>query len=71
MVVDEGNGDGEEGEGVEVVDPPPPPPLGSSKPWAPRPPPPGRRGRSAGQPRCWSRDVRRIDPFFPPPHIST
>ena len=30
MVVDEGNVDGEEGEGVEVVDPPPPcapPPL--------------------------------------------
>ena len=38
VVVDEGNGDGEEGEGVEVVDPPPSPPLrgGSSKPWAPK-----------------------------------
>ena len=81
MVVDEGNGDGdgEEGEGVQVVDPPHVPPhappprsrSGSSKPRAPGPPPPGRRGRSPGQSRCWSRDVRGITPFIPPPRIAT
>ena len=74
LVVDEGNVDWEEGKGVEVVDPPPAPPpsdSGSSKPRAPSPLPPGRRGRSPGQPRCWSRAVWRIDPFCPPPRIAT
>ena len=73
MVVDEGNVDGEEGEGVEVIDHPmpPPSPSGSSKPWAPSPLPPRRRGRSPGQPRCWSRAVRGMNPFFPPPRIAT
>ena len=40
VVVDEGNVDGEEGEGLEVVDTPmrpPSSPSGSSKPWAPSP----------------------------------
>ena len=68
VVVDEGNGDGEEGEGVEVVDPPHAPPplllkaLGLQS---------GRRGRSAGQPRCSSQDMRGISLFFPPPRIAT
>ena len=70
MVVDEGDGDGDgDGEGVEVVDPPNAPP--SLPQWllealGPSLPPPGRRGRSLGQPRCWSRGARGINPFFPP-----
>ena len=70
MVVDEGDGDGD---GVEVIDPPtypPPSPSGFSKPWAPSLPPPGRRGRSPGQPRCWSRGARGTNQFFPPPRHS-
>ena len=43
-MVDEGNGDGEEGEGVEVVDPPPiaPPPPPPMAPQSPGPPIPHR-----------------------------
>ena len=55
MLVHEGDEDGDQ-DGVEVVDPPthptPPSPNGFSKPWAPSLPPPGRRGRSPGHPRC-------------------
>ena len=48
-------------------DPPPPSPSGFSKPWAPNLPPPERRGRSPGQPRCCRRGARGINPFPPPP----
>ena len=78
MVVDEGEGDGDRhGDGIEVIDPPPPitpptpSPSGFSKPRAPSQPPPARRGRSPGQPRCWSRAARGINQSFPPPRIAT
>ena len=68
-MVDEGDGDGD-GDGLEVVDPPnhpPRSPSGFSKPWAPSQPPPGRRGRSPGQPGCYSRGARGINQSPPPP----
>ena len=69
VVVDEEEGDGE----VQVIDPPndpPPSPSGFSKPWAPNRPPPEKRRRSPGQPRCCRRGARGINPFFPPPNHS-
>ena len=69
-MVDEGDGDGD-GDGVEEIDlpnhPAPPSPSGFSKPWAPSLPPPPRRGRSPGQPRCWIRGAGGTNQFFPPP----
>ena len=69
MVVDKGNEDWEEEEGLWTpsMPAPPPAPSGSSKPGAPSAPPPGRRGRSAGQPMRWSRNARGINLYFDPP----